>query len=196
MAIGTITTIAHIEPPMSQETTTIEVKVATYQALNGRKLPGDSFDDVIQRLLSDDERPASEWVAGDAASDPAGERTTAPTDERPPPDTPAGDAHADANADGADDVLDEILSDLDLPGDERRLEAVRACVEYLREVEVASRSDFIDDVYPSNRTGVGEGRWWDVVGKQGLRKTADRHPDIEPPRTEGAHNYEWVGKSR
>ena len=190
MAIGTITTIAHIEPVMGQDTTTIQVKVDTYQALNGRKLPGESFDDVIQRLLSDD-GSAAEPDAGDAHA-----ATTPASGEHAPPDTPAPAAHTDTGADAAGDVLDEILSELDIPGDERRLEAVRACVEYLREVEVASRSDFIADVYPSNRTGVGEGRWWDVVGKQGLRKTADRHPDIEPPRTEGAHNYEWVGESR
>lgn len=33
------------------ETTTIEVKVPTYQKLSGRKRPGDSFDDVIRGLL-------------------------------------------------------------------------------------------------------------------------------------------------
>lgn len=171
---------------MSQDTTTIEVKVTTYQALNGRKLPGDSFDDVIQRLLSDaDGSTASESVGNDTATVSRGDHPTPEPAAVRAPDTDAGAAEPN-------DTLDEILSELELPGDERRVEAVRACVEYLREVEVASRSDFVADVYPSNRTGVGEGRWWNVVGKQGLREAAERHPNIEPPQTEGAHNYEWV----
>lgn len=31
--------------------TTIEIKTETWRQLNGRKQPGDSFDDVITRLL-------------------------------------------------------------------------------------------------------------------------------------------------
>jgi len=34
--------------------TTIEVKTDTWSELNGQKLPGDSFDDVIRRLLEQD----------------------------------------------------------------------------------------------------------------------------------------------
>lgn len=33
------------------ETTTIEIKSNTWKELNRRKEPGDSFDDVVQRLL-------------------------------------------------------------------------------------------------------------------------------------------------
>ncbi len=33
------------------DSTTIEVKNETWRELNSRKEPGDSFDDVIQRLL-------------------------------------------------------------------------------------------------------------------------------------------------
>jgi hypothetical protein len=35
------------------ETTTIEIKNPTWTALSARKSPGDSFDDVIQRLLEE-----------------------------------------------------------------------------------------------------------------------------------------------
>lgn len=38
---------------MSDDTTTIQVDVETYQQLNARKLPGDSFNDVISRMLDD-----------------------------------------------------------------------------------------------------------------------------------------------
>jgi len=35
------------------DTTTVEVKTATWRELNRRKDPGDSFDDVISRLLEE-----------------------------------------------------------------------------------------------------------------------------------------------
>jgi predicted CopG family antitoxin len=35
------------------ETTTIEIKTETWKQLNSRKMPGDSFDDVIKRLLKE-----------------------------------------------------------------------------------------------------------------------------------------------
>lgn len=37
------------------ETTTIKVKGVTWRQLNRMKEPGDSFDDVIQRLLEEGE---------------------------------------------------------------------------------------------------------------------------------------------
>jgi len=35
------------------ETTTIEIKLETWRELNNKKEPGDSFDDVIKRLLEE-----------------------------------------------------------------------------------------------------------------------------------------------
>jgi len=35
------------------EKTTIEIRVETWQRLNGMKTPGESFDDVITRVLED-----------------------------------------------------------------------------------------------------------------------------------------------
>lgn len=37
------------------ETTTIEITKSRWKELNGRKEPGDSFDDVIRRLLEEDQ---------------------------------------------------------------------------------------------------------------------------------------------
>lgn len=34
--------------------TSIQISLGTWRGLNQRKEPGDSFDDVIQRLLSED----------------------------------------------------------------------------------------------------------------------------------------------
>lgn len=47
------------------ETTTIEIKTDTWRELNAQKEPGDSFDDVVRRLLAGDE---------DSAKPPSGER--------------------------------------------------------------------------------------------------------------------------
>lgn len=35
------------------DTTTIQIDVDVYQQLNARKNPGDSFNDVLKRLLND-----------------------------------------------------------------------------------------------------------------------------------------------
>ena len=40
-----------------EEVTSIEVKKSTWKTLNGLKEPGDSFDDVVQRLLARPEEP-------------------------------------------------------------------------------------------------------------------------------------------
>lgn len=39
-----------------EEVTSIEVKKSTWKTLNRQKEPGDSFDDVVQRLLARPER--------------------------------------------------------------------------------------------------------------------------------------------
>jgi len=38
----------------------IRVSTETWRELNQRKQPGDSFEDVLQRLLSEDQEPISE----------------------------------------------------------------------------------------------------------------------------------------
>ena len=40
-----------------EEVTSIEVKKSTWKTLNQQKEPGDSFDDVVQRLLARPEEP-------------------------------------------------------------------------------------------------------------------------------------------
>lgn len=41
--------------PSDLTTTTLEISLSTWQDLNQRKTPGDSFDDVIQRLFNDED---------------------------------------------------------------------------------------------------------------------------------------------
>lgn len=38
---------------MGEEDTTIQIKTETWKKLNQQKSPGESFDDVISRLLED-----------------------------------------------------------------------------------------------------------------------------------------------
>ena len=40
---------------MSDDTTTIQISIENYKQLNGMKNPGDSFDDVIGRVLDEHE---------------------------------------------------------------------------------------------------------------------------------------------
>lgn len=49
---------------MSRDVTSIEIKKSTWKELNQQKEPGDSFDDVIQRLLHAREEPEEEPDGG------------------------------------------------------------------------------------------------------------------------------------
>lgn len=42
---------------MARDVTSIEIKTDTWRELNQQKEPGDSFDDVVRRLLSRPEEP-------------------------------------------------------------------------------------------------------------------------------------------
>lgn len=44
-------------PIMTRDVTSVEIKKSTWKELNQQKEPGDSFDDVIQRLLARPEEP-------------------------------------------------------------------------------------------------------------------------------------------
>lgn len=67
------------------------------------------------------------------------------------------------------------LDSLDVPGDdpdliERRQEVVGIALAYIRDVESAKRSDFIDELYEEYPAGYGsEDAWWDFL-KRGLRQ--------------------------
>ena len=88
------------------------------------------------------------------------------------------------------DALEAALADLETT--DRRREAVRACVEYLREAGSAQRRDFIREVYPDHPAGYGsEGGWWNRIGKEYLRDVAEKYDRIHPPPGEGSHIWEY-----
>ncbi len=95
-----------------------------------------------------------------------------------------GDADHDAESADADDLADD-LADLDLPGNEekveQRREAVAACYRYLANERTASRKDFIDAVYPEHPAQYGSGAsWWPTI-KGALEALAERRGDFSAP---------------
>jgi hypothetical protein len=120
-----------------------------------------------------------------AAEGGEGESTAPSTSGREPSPQSREDAAADPGP------LEAALGELDAP--QRRREATRACVEYLRESGTAQKSDFITDVYPDHPAGLqSEGGWWNAIGLELLKTVAAAHPNIHPPGGEGAHTWEYV----
>ena len=127
-------------------------------------------------------------------------------DAAEPVDAIAVDAEQErGDADGGleDDRIDadDVIDGLDLPGSgtklERRRDAVRACVDFVRDHGAATKSDFIDAHYADGDgehvAGFGSsGGWWNAIGKQGLQEVAEHVDALEPPGGEGAHRWEWT----
>lgn len=87
---------------------------------------------------------------------------------------------------------EDVLKGLDTT-DERR-DAVRACVDYLREEGSAQKSDFVEEVYPNYPGGyASSGGWWNKIGKEYLQHVADDVEEITPPAGEGSHTWRFVG---
>jgi hypothetical protein len=135
-------------------------------------------------------------------------RTTPP--EQPPEDHPdqarldhdpsggveeRGDQ--EASSDDQDDGQDDPVATLDLPGSgetlERRRDAVRACLQYLRREGSATKKEFIDNVFSENPAGYqSSGGWWNAIGA-GVREVAEQRDELVAP-SEGSRTYERVGQ--
>lgn len=105
------------------------------------------------------------------------------------------DSRSDRDQEESADLLDELVDDLDLPGSrevlEERREAVRACLEYLRDQQSAQKSDFIDEIRPDHPAGYQSANgWWNTIGKKGLAEISERSELIERP-PEGDHATPW-----
>jgi ADP-ribosylglycohydrolase len=89
------------------------------------------------------------------------------------------------------DDLEAALATLDT--NDARRDAVRECINYLREHGTGQKSDFVDAVYSEHPAGYGSaGGWWNKIGKQHLKAVAEDLPALIPPPTEGAHNWRWI----
>jgi len=90
--------------------------------------------------------------------------------------------------------LDADLAELELPGSgetlQERQEAVRACYDLLQEQGDASRSVFLEEIYPEHSARFGsENGWWNAI-RDGLRQLAERRPEIAAP-SKGEHTWFW-----
>ena len=111
------------------------------------------------------------------------------------PDRTAVDAmRADDDAGLVDDVRAAVES-AELPGSgetlEARREALLAAYEYLAENPNASRSDFLDSVYPDHPAGfeTADG-WWNAIQPE-----LKRLPGVDPPEERG-HLWQFLGRDR
>jgi hypothetical protein len=162
--------------------TTISVSDELADELYERKGRGESYEDVLWRLLEE---------AGSTHSslEPRGEdqKSTKPEGEARPPDH---------TTQSLNQVIDEVAHDV-LPGKgekfEERKAALHAVVSYLRKNESATPEEFKREVYPDHRAQYTEGEdparsWWKNAMYKGLRELAERSGEIEKPD----HTGEWT----
>ena len=118
-----------------------------------------------------------------------GEDTASDSGRREPAPAPGDGAGRDRAG------LEDALAALDTS--DRRRDAVRACVAYLREAGAASKSDFQREVYPDHPAGFqSEDGWWNKIGLELLKAVGADSPTIHPPDDEGAHTWEYVRDDR
>ena len=150
---------------MADDSTTVQVSTETWKELNGRKQPGESFDDVIRRELG----------LGDEADEPNG--AIDKSDERQTADGVGAVDEPDAEAyPGAclpDELADEVeryanqLDRAETDHADQRVAAARAVGRMLAAEGGVSRSEAQDRLLP--RYGVPEAsetKWWEKAAKE------------------------------
>jgi hypothetical protein len=177
--------------------TSIQVSDELADELHGRKDRGDSYEDVIWRLIDRAEadegqpsgsgrfEPVDNTEAVDDAHDGVSDDTGGPREIDP--------AVSDAGVDAVSD-LQAAIDDIDLPGSGAKLEdrrdAVRACLAYLAEHGDATPSEFREHVYPNHPGGYTQGddpprSWWKNCVYKGLRQLAGDDDRLQKADTTG-----------
>ena len=153
----------------------------------------DEFRGIVCRAGADQSPPAS--ARESAAENPAvsGEES-AGGGSTPQPPGDGGDRstapHGGESAGGEPGDVERAIAALDTT-DERR-DAVRACVDHLREHGTAQKKDFLAALYPEHAAGFGsEGGWWNEIGKEYLNAVAERVDAVEAPPKEGSHTWRY-----
>lgn len=154
--------------------TSIRVTEELADELYDQKERGESYEDVIWRLLDDD---GEDGDSGDVQH----VEESRETDPNPEPRRSLDEAESDVEA---------FLEDVDFPGSRDRAEcvaAVQAAYDYLQREGSATMREFVREVMPEYPVGYdvpvleeGEryrGAWWRKVVKPGLKKL----PDVESP---------------
>ena len=134
------------------ETTTIEISVKNWRWLtNQKRRPGESFNDVLDRLRDQ---------GGDADAEP--EESSGSSDEIEPADVPD-----DLDLPGSGDTY------------ERRREAIARLYGYLRKEGTATRADFLELIEPSDVDYASGASFWSncVKGRDSLSALEG----VEPP---------------
>ena len=188
------------ENTVTMTDTTISLPENLADELYDRKERGESYADVIQRLIerADSDPPDTQVdesgreSAVTPATDTAGPAGTS-ADEPPESVQDAGESlHALVN-----DVGGETL-----PGSGKKLDervaALRAVVEYLREHGTATPTDFQTDVYPEHQARYTDAddparSWWKNAMYPGLGAVADRTDAVEKADQTG--EWTWRGES-
>ena len=177
-------------------TTTISLPEDLADELYSRKGRGESYADVIRRLLEQ----------ADAEPDRREATETPPEQFRDVPEsTPAEDVSAQSGEPVAAretlaDIVDAVADDT-LPGSgaklDARREALRAVVAYLRDHGTATPADLRRDVYPDHRGGYTEGKdparsWWKNAMYPALAEIAGRTGAIE--KADQAGEWAYIGE--
>jgi hypothetical protein len=203
---------------MADETTTIEIKVSTWQALNARKRPGDSFDDVIVRQLG--ERQATHPPGQASGQDGPGHSHSDNDSIAPTPTTDAIE-HMDATdatdttgtpegmqaTDGqqatqqAENGRESAASGPPVPGSvPQRIDtaaaqqAIQAAVEYVHDNDGATMRELVRAVMPAHALGydvpdLQKGdRYRGSWWRKVIKPGLQEHPDVRAPKP---HESEW-----
>lgn len=170
---------------MAPEKTTIEVKIPTYQMLNSRKRPGDSFDDVIGRMSDDleaaeqrvDELEARLEEQPDVVDDaPDRDGADAQGEQREPVDGDRRDDVDQEPRDVATTALDrgagEVLEER--PADEPDVDRVVAVDAIIDELDLPGSGTTLE----ARRDAVRA--CWRYLREQGDARKADFIDDVYP----------------
>jgi predicted CopG family antitoxin len=161
---------------MGEPITTIEVKQTTWQALNVRKTPGDSFDDVIQRLLQETE-------------------SHSPIESQP--QQPRQDTSEARERGESSFALPDTLPDrIDREG---AREAIEAAVSFIERNNGATMREIVPAVGQEHDLGYdvpseipqGE-RYRSAFWRKCIRPGLENHPEIQKPNP-GQSEWGYVG---
>lgn len=185
-------TTATRPPDMSD--TTISVPEDLADELYERKARGESYADVIRRLIEKAETAETTDTTAAAGVATSEER---PSDKPDVADAGQETPQEDAGERDLSALIDAVADDV-LPGSGRKLEdrreALHAAVEYLREHGEATPADFRADVYPDYPAHYTDAddparSWWKNCIYKGLAELADRTDKIERADTSGEWTY-------
>lgn len=170
--------------------TSIQVSDELADELHGRKNRGESYEDVVWRLIE----------AADAQEDIAESDSSGVVVENVEPERTDREAKRETYRDL--EPAPQSLDDVEFPATkdpEECIEAVNAAYEYLRANGKATMREFVQEVMPEHPCGYdvpqlepGEryrGAWWRKVVKPGLEAL----PDVESPPT-GGSDWTYTGE--